>query len=215
MRLTPLPLRRRDLLAAGGTAMLGVAGLIGGRQARAADLWPTPAQMEGPYYPVQLPEDRDGDLLSNGSRRYTAGRETQLEGRVLDRAGRALTGAVVEIWQCDARGHYHHPDDGDRADPDFQGFGRVAVARDGAFAFRTLKPVAYGTRTPHIHVKVKLGPRELLTTQLYVAGEALNERDRLWRALRDPRDRSALTVAFNAASAQGALRAWFPIVVNG
>ncbi|MDP3605755.1 MAG: intradiol ring-cleavage dioxygenase, partial [Polaromonas sp.] len=106
--------------------------------------------------------------------------------------------------------HYHHPGDGDRADRRFQGFGSITVGADGRYRFRTLKPVAYAGRTPHIHVKVKLGQRALLTTQLYVAGDASNTRDFLWRRL-DDSDRAALTVPFTPGG--DGLRANFPIVV--
>jgi protocatechuate 3,4-dioxygenase beta subunit len=121
-------------------------------------------------------------------------------------------GATVEIWQCDEAGHYHHPGDGGRADPAFQGFGRVTVGADGRYRFRTLRPVPYSGRTPHIHVKVKSGRRELLTTQLYVQGDPQNERDFLWRRM-DEEDRRALTVPFRAGS--DGLQATFPIVVAG
>jgi protocatechuate 3,4-dioxygenase beta subunit len=101
----------------------------------------------------------------------------------------------VEIWQCDEAGHYHHPGDGDRADAAFQGFGQVTLARDGRFRFRTLKPAPYTGRTPHIHVKVRLGGRELLTTQFYVQGDPGNARDALWRRL-DAEAQAALTRPF-------------------
>ena len=169
----------------------------------------TPSQTEGPFYPVQLPADTDFDLLAQGSTRYTQGEATWLEGTVTDRSGRPVTDAVVEIWQCDQRGHYHHPGDGG-ADPAFQGFGRVSVGSSGEYRFHTIRPSKYVGRTPHIHVKVKLGKRELLTTQLYVAGDPNNERDGLWRRM-NAADRNAVTVQFQA-DAQG-LRARFPIVV--
>jgi len=156
---------------------------------------PTPAQTEGPFYPVRLPRDSDFDLLRNGSASYSRGEPAWLEGEVSDLRGRPVAGAQVEIWQCDEAGHYHHPGDGGRADPAFQGFGRVAVGSDGRYRFRTIRPVPYGGRTPHIHLKVKLGPRELLTTQVYVAGDPHNERDFLWRRL-STEERQALTVAF-------------------
>jgi protocatechuate 3,4-dioxygenase beta subunit len=120
-----------------------------------------------------------------------------------------VAGAQVEIWQCDHQGHYHHPGDGDRADRSFQGFGRVTVGQDGRYRFRTIRPVPYSGRTPHIHVKVRLARRELLTTQLYVEGDANNERDFLWRSLGE--DRALLTVPFRAGS--DGLQASFPIVV--
>jgi protocatechuate 3,4-dioxygenase beta subunit len=172
---------------------------------------PTPGQTEGPFYPVRLPDDHDGDLLRQGNRRYERGQAVWLDGVVTDLDGRPVQGAVVEIWQCDHDGHYHHPGDGNRADPAFQGFGRVSVGSDGRYRFRTLRPAAYSGRTPHIHVKVRLDRMELLTTQLYVAGDPGNERDFLWRRL-DAAGRAALTVPF--VPGVDGLRAQFPITVQ-
>jgi len=171
----------------------------------------TPAQTEGPFYPVSLPKDTDFDLLRNGSVDYRRGQPSWVEGIVADLQGKPVAGAQVEIWQCDEGGHYHHPGDGGKADPAFQGFGRVAVGADGRYRFRTIRPVAYGGRTPHIHVKVKLGARELLTTQLYVEGDPHNERDFIWRRL-DEQARAMVTVPF--VSGADGLRATFPIVVS-
>jgi len=170
---------------------------------------PTPAQTEGPFYPVALPQDSDSDLLRNGTGQYTRGDPAWVEGVVSDLEGKPLAGAQVEIWQCDHAGHYHHPGDGGRADPDFQGFGRVTVGADGRYRFRTIRPVPYSGRTPHIHVKVKLQRRELLTTQLYVAGEPRNERDFLWRNLGP--ERELVTVPFR--DGPDGVRATFPIVI--
>ena len=122
-----------------------------------------------------------------------------------------MAGAQVEIWQCDHAGHYHHPGDGDKADPRFQGFGRVTLGADGRYRFRTLRPAPYAGRTPHIHFKVRLGQRELLTTQMYVAGDPGNPGDFLWRSLGEA-DRAALTVPF--APGSDGLQARFPIVVS-
>ncbi len=170
----------------------------------------TPSQTEGPFYPVAVPKDSDFDLLRNGNQNYAKGQAAWVDGTVTDLGGKPVSGAQVEIWQCDEAGHYHHPGDGNKADPAFQGFGRVTVGADGQYRFRTIRPVAYSGRTPHIHVKVKLGTRELLTTQLYVAGDAHNERDFLWRGLRDDA-RAALTMPFTPGS--DGLQARFPIVV--
>jgi protocatechuate 3,4-dioxygenase, beta subunit len=177
----------------------------------AAPLRPTPAQAEGPFYPIELPADTDADLLANGELRYLRGQAAWIEGTVVDPAGRPVQGAIVEIWQCDADGRYRHPGDGNRADPAFQAFGRTVVDREGGYRFRTLRPAAYAGRTPHIHVKVRLSGRTLLTTQLYVEGDPGNERDPLWRGLRDPADRAALTVPFR--SGVDGLQARFSIVV--
>ncbi len=206
------PFRRR-LLRAGTAALIAMPVVwTGARAAAPAALRPTPAQTEGPFYPVELPADGDADLLANGVRRVRGGVPVTLGGRVVDLDGRPLAGAAVEIWQCDGAGRYHHPlDRGGIADPDFQGWGRALADADGRYRFRTLRPVAYPGRTPHIHVKLRLGPRELLTTQLYVEGDPGNERDGLWRSLRDPADRAALTRPFIAGTS--GLTADFPIVV--
>jgi protocatechuate 3,4-dioxygenase, beta subunit len=206
--MTHPTLPRRTLVA----AFVAAPALLFQARAQTAPspLRPTPAQTEGPFYPVRLPEDRDSDLLRTGTREYTAGQPTWLDGQVQDTAGQPVAGAVVEIWQCDQDGHYHHPGDGGSANPAFQGFGQVQVGSDGRYRFRTIRPAPYSGRTPHIHVKVRLGQRELLTTQLYVEGEARNASDGLWRRLPPP-DRAAITVPFRPGP-QG-LQAQFPIVV--
>lgn len=183
---------------------------LGPRAQPAAARRATPAQTEGPFYPVVFPKDTDHDLLRNGALTYPEGQGTWLEGSVSDLDGRPVSGAQVEIWQCDGAGHYHHAGDGGRADNRFQGFGRVTVGPDGGYRFRTIRPVAYSGRTPHIHVKVRLGRRELLTTQLYVADDPGNTRDFLWRGL-SAADRDALTAPF--APGPDGLRARFPLVV--
>lgn len=205
---SPAALLRRRTVAA---ALVAAPALwLGPRAQPAASRRATPAQTEGPFYPVVLPRDSDHDLLRNGALTYPEGQSAWIEGSVSDLAGKPVAGAQVEIWQCDHAGHYHHPGDGDRADRRFQGFGRVTVGADGSYRFRTLRPVAYAGRTPHIHVKVKLGQRELLTTQLYVAGDPGNPRDFLWRSLGEA-DRAALTVPF--APGSDGLQARFPIVL--
>jgi protocatechuate 3,4-dioxygenase beta subunit len=201
---------RRRLLVASAAALAAPAWLTPAL-AQPRTLRPTPRQTEGPFYPVSLPADSDADLLRNGKAVYAEGQPTWVDGTVTDLSGVPVSGAVVEIWQCDHEGHYHHPRDGGRADPAFQGFGKVAVGRDGRYRFRTLKPVPYTGRTPHIHVKVRLDRAELLTTQLYVAGDPGNERDGLWRRLNDEA-RASVTVPFTPGS--DGLRAIFPIVVQ-
>jgi protocatechuate 3,4-dioxygenase beta subunit len=178
--------------------------------AQAARLRATPAQTEGPFYPEALPKDMDFDLLRNGALQYSHGQAAWVEGTVTDLQGRPVAGAQVEIWQCDDAGHYHHPGDRGRADPAFQGFGRVTVDAGGAWRFRTIRPAPYTGRTPHIHFKVKLGAHELLTTQLYVEGDPHNARDGLWRSL-SPDERALVTVPFTASD--DGLRARFPIVI--
>lgn len=199
-------LQRRAIAA----ALVFAPALLLGARAQTATRRPTPSQTEGPYYPVEFPKDSDYDLLRNGTLIYGRGKPAWLDGSVTDLQGKPLAGAQVEIWQCDEAGHYHHPGDGGKADAAFQGFGRVTATADGAYRFRTIRPAPYGGRTPHIHMKVRLGQRELLTTQIYVQGDPGNERDFLWRNL-SAEARAALTVPFSSAA--DGLKASFPIVV--
>lgn len=207
----PTPRSSRRALLLGTAACLGAPAWWPAALAQTRPQRPTPSQTEGPFYPVAVPADHDADLLRQGTLRYGRGEPVWLEGTVLDLDGRALRGGSVEIWQCDVDGHYHHPGDGGRADPAFQGFGRASVDHEGRYRFRTIRPAPYGGRTPHIHLKVRLGSRELLTTQLYVLGDPGNPRDGLWRRLNEA-DRAALTVPF--LTGPDGLRATFPIAVQ-
>jgi protocatechuate 3,4-dioxygenase beta subunit len=137
----------------------------------------------------------------------------------VDREGRPLPGILVEIWQCDANGRYLHPADPGRRprDPLFQGYGRTLTDAAGSYRFRTIRPVAYPGRTPHIHFRLSRDGGELLTTQMYVAGEPLNERDFLLNAVRDLAARARLLVELAPANdiESGALAGRFEIVLPG
>ena len=170
----------------------------------------TPSQSEGPFYPDHALADADADLLRNGSVDYKAGQPAWVSGVVSDQAGRPVSGAVVEIWQCDHAGVYRNSLSSGPTPMAFQGFGKVRVGADGRYRFRTIKPMPYPGRPPHIHVKVKLGAKELLTTQMYLAGEPANARDFLLRGL-PPQERSLLEVPFTRGN--NGLQAEFGIVV--
>lgn len=147
----------------------------------------TPSAAEGPFYPTGAMRfaDADNNLVRiTGMVREAGGEVMILKGRVLDSAGAPVDGARVEIWQCDMHGIYLHTRDRSRGgyDEAFQGFGHVVTGVDGAYAFRTIKPTVYPGRTPHIHVKVFAGGREL-TTQFYLADHPLNDSDGLYRRL--------------------------------
>jgi len=208
-------LDRRALL--GGLALGAAALAVPG--AFAQELTQTPAQTEGPFYPDRLPLDTDNDLLIlNEAMTAAVGEVTHLSGRVLDARGAPLRNAVVEIWQVDHHGAYLHSrsSNADRRDANFQGFGRFLTGSTGEYYFRTVKPVPYPGRTPHIHFQIRRGERELLTTQCYVKNHPGNERDGIYRSLRDPRAREAVTVAFEplAGSRIGELTARFDIVLG-
>ncbi len=145
----------------------------------------TPEQTEGPFYPTVFPEDVDANLLQvNGKARQSAGQAIRVTGRIFDVAGNIIPNAVVEIWQCDSFGTYHHSSDTGRMDDNFQGFGRTIAGPDGRYNFQTIKPAAYPGRTPHIHFKVKGPGYTTLTTQMYFPDErANNMRDGIYRSL--------------------------------
>lgn len=169
---------RRDLVI--GLA----ASLIGARTAIAAV--PTPRATEGPFYPPTLPDDHDGDLVRVERAVREAGGETlMLRGQVIGTDSGPVAAAVVEIWQCDAQGIYLHPGDSRyrQRDTAFQGFGRVTADAEGRFAFRTILPVPYPGRTPHIHMRVLHGGQRRLTTQLYRKDFPQNAQDGLFRRL--------------------------------
>lgn len=206
---------RRDFLRQLG---LGAAGLwVPG--AFAEQLALTPRQTEGPFYPTKLPLDTDNDLiLLNDTLTPAVGEITHLTGRVTDAQGRPIRNAVVEIWQVDHRGVYLHPgsNGAGKGDPHFQGFGRFLTGSTGEYYFRTIKPVSYPGRTPHIHVAVKMKGREKWTTQCYVKGEPQNDRDGIIRRITDPRQKANVMVDFAPlpGSKAGELAATFNIVMG-
>ncbi len=179
----------------------------------------TPRQTEGPFYPDRLPLDTDNDLIViNDGLTPAVGEITWLNGRILDARGEPVRNALVEIWQCDARGVYLHSGSANKAkhDSNFQGFGRFLTGSTGEYLFRTIKPVPYPGRTPHIHCKVKRHGKELLTTQCYIKGEPQNDRDGVLRGIRDEKARASVIVPFIPLkdSRAGELAARFDIVLG-
>ena len=204
-------MNRRHLLTTGFTAaaLAGAPPIV-----RAAVPGPTPPQTPGPFYPDELPLHRDNDLLRRAPGDPQAkGTPAEVTGRVLDANGRPLSGLTVEIWQCDARGYYHHIQEYSGGDPRFQGFGRTTTAGDGGYRFRTITPVPYSGRAPHVHVRVRGQGIEGLTTQLYIVGHRLNDRDFiLGRIPADVRPR--VMAAFKPDAAGGPAKARFDIVLD-
>src|SRR5262245_35321208 len=137
----------------------------------ADELARTPMQTEGPFYPDKLPLDTDNDLIIvNDALTPAIGEITYLSGRILDTHGNPIRNATVEIWQCDGKGSYLHTkgansENGGQRDNNFQGFGRFVTGSTGEYLFRTIKPVPYPGRTPHIHFAVKMKGHEKWTSQ--------------------------------------------------
>jgi protocatechuate 3,4-dioxygenase beta subunit len=209
---------RRHFLSGGLALGIGAMSFSTVQGAFAEELARTPRLTEGPFYPRRLPLDTDNDLIIiSKSITPAVGTITHLSGRVLSLAGEPINNAIVEIWQCDNKGAYiAEGSKGGRSDPNFQGFGRFTTGTRGEYRFRTIKPVPYPGRTPHIHVKVKKGGRELLTTQIFVNGHAQNRRDGVLGEIRDPFDRELVLVDFKPMkdSKIGELTAKFDIVVG-
>lgn len=206
---------RRCFLARLGCASV----LFAAPGALAEALIQTPRQTEGPFYPDRLPLDTDNDLIIvNDALTPAVGEITWLSGRILDAKGDPLRNATVEIWQCDARGVYLHgnSDSPAKRDANFQGFGRFLTGSSGEYLFRTIKPVAYPGRTPHIHFAVKLKGRDKFTTQCYIQGEPQNERDGVLRGIRDEKARASVIVPFAPVknSKANELAAKFDIVMG-
>lgn len=206
--------RRRVM---GSLAAGAAAGLMS--PAHAAGLLATPIQPRGPFYPVDIPLDHDSDLVQVTGRPGRAkGEIVHLFGRVLDTSGNPLQDAKVEIWQCDSQGRYHHPGDfRGPADPDFQGYGMAIARHDGGWRFRTIKPVPYPGRTPHIHFIVSVPGAPRLTTQMYLKGEPRNRDDHLFNALGDDRAKDSVSVSLKPAPkiAPGVSAGQFDIIVGG
>ncbi len=181
----------------------------------AASLESTPEQTLGPFYPSVLPEDRDADLLVIKGRADRAqGAVLHLTGRVTDTSGVPVADALVEIWQSDTYGRYLPPKDGapGRRDPNFQGYGQARTDAAGAYKFRTIRPVPYQSRPPHIHFQVTHPRFRSLVTQMYVVGEPGRENPAHFGG---QRVRDTLSVALRPAEGAeaGAFSARFDIVL--
>jgi len=200
-------------LGAIGTAVLYTPGVF------AQKLIQTPKQTEGPFYPDKMPLDTDNDLLIiNDKITPAVGEVTYLSGRILDARGEPVRGAIVEIWQCDNNGAYLHSGtvNRDKRDVNFQGFGRFLTGSTGEYLFRTIKPVPYPGRTPHVHYAIKMKGREKFTTQCYIKGHPGNANDGVLKDIRDAKARESVMVDFAPLKGArgGELAAKFDIVLG-
>jgi protocatechuate 3,4-dioxygenase beta subunit len=121
---------------------------------------PTKPDIEGPFFKPSSPERFD--LVAPGTPGWIIG----LDGFVLSRSCRPVTGAVLDLWQADENGDY-----------DDQGFryrGHLFSDSKGRYRFRTIVPGLYPGRTRHFHMKVQAPGQDLLTTQLYFPDEPRN-----------------------------------------
>ena len=217
---TSMPGRRRFALGVGAAlSALACPALASSRRVVAS-------MTEGPFYPARAWREQWSDWDADLSRVQRDGRTLEARGELLglelqlqDVNGRIVDRAEVEIWQCDALAVYHHPSVqriAGRHDEAFQGFGASRSGTDGRIRFRTIKPVPYPGRTPHIHFKLRHATFGEITSQLFIAGDPGNARDFLWRSL-DAADRAMLELKLQPATAESGLRwlAQAPLVVPG
>ena len=209
-----IPRRRFLSQATFGAALFTTPGLF------AEQLSPTASIGEGPFYPDRMPLDTDNDLLIlNDAITPAIGEITHLSGRVLGPTGQPLRNAFVEIWQVDGTGAYIHsrdPNGAKRRDKNFQGYGRFLTDVRGQYYFRTIKPVPYPGRTPHIHIAVSRNGRRIFTSQILIKGNELNERDGLFRRVTDAKARETILAEFKpiADSKIGELACNFYVVLG-
>jgi len=148
-------LTRRALMEAGLSVGVGIvaAPALGADPALLAS---TPENELGPFYKRGAPNVTD--LVVSGDR----GLPLVVSGRVLDRSGKPLSGAVLEVWHADPRGIY-----------DLEAYryrARLVAGAEGTYRFRTLMPGHYPERVAqHIHYRVSAPGRKVLVTQLYFA----------------------------------------------
>ncbi|MES2439555.1 MAG: protocatechuate 3,4-dioxygenase [Verrucomicrobiota bacterium] len=212
----PLIARRRFLhgLGMAGLALFTSPGLF------AEQLLATPRLTEGPFYPDKLPLDTDNDLIIlNDSITPALGEITHLSGRILSNTGAPVRNAVVEIWQVDHHGIYLNSRDtnaGGKRDSNFQGYGRFLTDASGAYYFRTIKPVPYPGRTPHIHFGISRNGHRIYTTQMLINGHAQNDGDGVFESAGSALARESLLVDFKPleGSRIGELTANFDIILG-
>ncbi len=141
----------------------------------------TPFQTVGPFFNFAL-AFAGGDTLATAA---TAGQPITIAGVLRDGAGAPVADALIEIWQANANGRYHHPSDTGEAaiDPTFDGFGRVPTDAAGGFSFRTIKPGAVpgpDGRPQAPHVLISILARGILTrlvTRAYFEDDSMTADD--------------------------------------
>jgi protocatechuate 3,4-dioxygenase beta subunit len=182
-------------------------------------------ELSGPAFsPAQLAPEAD---LSRVAGREALGQRIIVAGRVTDEADRPVPNTLIELWQANASGRYHHELDNHDAplDPNFHGAGRVFTDEHGTYRFVTIKPGAYSWRNHsnawrpnHIHFSLfgaSWGAR--LVTQMYFPGDPLLAFDPIFQSVHDPAARERLVAAFDLELTQPewALGYRFDIVLRG
>ena len=186
----------------------------------------TLSELTGPAYGHESVGELDHDLTRQHAGE-PLGERIIVTGRVTDSAGRPLRSALIEIWQANAAGRYHHEVDQHPAplDPHFTGAGRCLTDDEGCYRFVTVKPGAYpwgnhpnAWRPAHIHLSL-FGQAftNRLVTQMYFPGDPLFEFDPIFQSVRDPEARARLVCGFDLGTTvpEWALAYRFDIVLGG
>lgn len=207
---SPICLGRRQLLT--GFAVLAGSGIALAREPLTRR--GTPQLTTGPFFPLTRPANQDWDLTRTSNRGIAQGVIMELHGRVTTEAGKAVSGARLDVWQTNGLGRYHHPSDetGLPYDPNFQGSAVIRADANGDYRLRTVIPLPYERRQRHIHFDVR-GEKRMLITQMFFPGEP-NERDTLYPALRNEALQRAVTAEFLGEDA-GVKKFRWNIIVAG
>ncbi|MBM4188831.1 MAG: protocatechuate 3,4-dioxygenase subunit beta [Gemmatimonadetes bacterium] len=186
----------------------------------------TLSELTGPVFGPGAVRPTDGDLTRQHAGE-PIGERIVLEGRVLDDGGRAVTGALVEVWQANSAGRYAHKEDrhGAPLDPNFTGAGRALTDAAGRYRFETIRPGAYpwlnhpnAWRPSHIHFSLfGLGLVQRLVTQMYFPGDPLLALDPIFQSVPGERAQSRLVARFDLGltEPERALGFRFDIVLRG
>ena len=136
----------------------------------------TPAQTAGPYLRIGLLRN----ILTPNVVDPSDPRAIRIRGRLTDSAGDGVPDGMIETWQANTAGRYHHPaDERDDVplDDGFAGFGRSGTEDDGRFEIVTVKPGRVpwpegGLQAPHIGITVfARGLLQRVVTRIYFADE--------------------------------------------
>ena len=186
----------------------------------------TETELTGPAYGASAVEPFDADLTRQHAGE-PLGQRIVLEGRVLGSDGKPLSGQLIEIWQANAAGRYHHSVDTHDAplDPNFSGAGRCLTDDDGRYRFVTIRPGIYpwgnhpnAWRPAHIHFSLfGRAFTERLVTQMYFPDDPLFPFDPIFNSVRDERARERLVSEFDMTLTEPdwALGFRWDIVVGG
>jgi catechol 1,2-dioxygenase len=97
----------------------------------------TTANLLGPFWRTESPRTENGASIV---RSPTPGEPIFVTARVVDRAGRPVAGAEVDVWHTSAEGYYENQDP---VQADMNLRGKFTTDADGRIGFRSVKPAGY------------------------------------------------------------------------